>query len=247
MQIRRLAEADRVRVVTAGIFFAALLYAAGAVFAAGLLCRIRQYARTPARLRIALTPAPRTAFGAGMRLLREMVLFESLFKASKWTWFFGWLFHFGLLIALLRHLHYFTEPVWFWVRMLQPAGIAAAPCMFTGLLGLWARRIFVDRVRYISTPSDHCMLALLTAICVSGMSMHLFAPSDFGAVKNFTLGLTQWQARALPADPALLAHLFLAAVLLMIFPVSKLLHAPGLFFSPSRNQADNPRERARRA
>jgi nitrate reductase gamma subunit len=30
--------------------------------------------------------------------------------------------------------------------------------------------------------------------------------------------------------------------LMTIFPISKLLHAPGLFFSPSRNQADNPRE-----
>jgi hypothetical protein len=32
-------------------------------------------------------------------------------------------------------------------------------------------------------------------------------------------------------------------MLLMIFPVSKLLHVPGLFVSPSRNQADNPREK----
>ena len=33
------------------------------------------------------------------------------------------------------------------------------------------------------------------------------------------------------------------AVLMLIFPFSKLLHAPGMFFSPSRNQVDNPRER----
>ena len=26
---------------------------------------------------------------------------------------------------------------------------------------------------------------------------------------------------------------------MIIFPISKLLHAPGLFFSPTRNQADN--------
>jgi nitrate reductase gamma subunit len=38
-------------------------------------------------------------------------------------------------------------------------------------------------------------------------------------------------------------HLFLVAVLLMIFPISKLLHAPGLFFSPGRNQADNSRDK----
>jgi nitrate reductase gamma subunit len=29
---------------------------------------------------------------------------------------------------------------------------------------------------------------------------------------------------------------------MLVFPYSKLLHAPGIFFSPSRNQVDNPRE-----
>ena len=29
---------------------------------------------------------------------------------------------------------------------------------------------------------------------------------------------------------------------MIIFPVSKLLHAPGVFFSPTLNQVDNPRE-----
>jgi nitrate reductase gamma subunit len=37
-------------------------------------------------------------------------------------------------------------------------------------------------------------------------------------------------------------HLALVLVLMLIFPFSKLLHAPGVFFSPSRNQADDPRE-----
>ena len=30
---------------------------------------------------------------------------------------------------------------------------------------------------------------------------------------------------------------------MIVFPFSKLLHAPGVFFSPTRNQADNPREK----
>jgi hypothetical protein len=29
---------------------------------------------------------------------------------------------------------------------------------------------------------------------------------------------------------------------MVVFPISKLLHAPGLFFAPTRNQRDNPRE-----
>jgi nitrate reductase gamma subunit len=51
------------------------------------------------------------------------------------------------------------------------------------------------------------------------------------------------QINTLPADPLLLLHLLLVAVLMIIFPYSKLLHAPGLFFSPTRNQVDNPREK----
>ena len=35
----------------------------------------------------------------------------------------------------------------------------------------------------------------------------------------------------------------LVALLMIIFPISKLLHAPGVFFSPTRNQVDNPREK----
>ena len=46
----------------------------------------------------------------------------------------------------------------------------------------------------------------------------------------------------LPTDIVLLIHLFLVILLMVIFPYSKLLHAPGLFFSPTRNQADTSRE-----
>ncbi|MBX2823199.1 MAG: nitrate reductase, partial [Gammaproteobacteria bacterium] len=46
-----------------------------------------------------------------------------------------------------------------------------------------------------------------------------------------------------PGSAILFLHLLLVVILLLIFPFSKLLHAPGLFFSPGRNQIDNPRER----
>jgi len=56
------------------------------------------------------------------------------------------------------------------------------------------------------------------------------------------LGLMRFDWQPLPSDPVLLVHLALVALLMIIFPISKLLHAPGLFFSPTRNQADNARE-----
>jgi nitrate reductase gamma subunit len=224
------------------VVYALLLYAGVAVFAGGIAHRIRVYARTPAPLKIPTTPAPTTSGGVVLRLLREVVLFESLFKSNLWTWACGWLFHAGLALVLLRHLRYFTEPVWGWVAWLQPFGVYAGFAMTAGLAGLWVRRVAVARVRFISTPSDHLMLALLLAIALSGLAMKYVAHTDIVAVKAFSLGLVVADWQPLPTDAALYVHLALVALLLLIFPFSKLLHAPGVFFSPTRNQADDPRE-----
>ncbi len=222
--------------------YAALLYLASAIFVVGLALKIRGYLRTPAPLKIPTTPAPTTTTGVALRLTREVVLFESLFKSSKWTWIFGWMFHAALLLVLLRHLRYFQQPVWTPVVFVQFFGTYAGFAMVAGLAGLWARRFLVDRVRYISTPSDHLHLALLLAIGLSGLGMRFVAHTDIVALKAFMLGLMRLDVQPLPADPLLLLHLSLVALLLIVFPISKLLHAPGLFFSPTRNQADTSRE-----
>lgn len=224
-------------------FYALLLYFAAAVLASGLAYRVWRYARIPAPLKIPTTPAPVTRTGVAARLFKEVVFFESLFKATKWTWLFGWIFHAALLIALLGHLRFFTEPVWPMAAELQTAGKYAAFAMLLGLTGLWARRFLVDRVRYISAPSDHLMLALLIAIAASGSLMRYASHTDIVALKAFVLGLMVFDWQPLPADGLLLLHLTLVALLMLVFPFSKLLHAPGLFFSPTRNQVDNPRER----
>ena len=100
-----------------GVTFALLFYLATAVLLVGLVRRILFYIRTPAPLVIPTTPAPTTRIGVVGRILREVTLFESLFKGSKWTWLFSWLFHFGMLIVVLEHLRYVTEPVWWWLSM----------------------------------------------------------------------------------------------------------------------------------
>jgi nitrate reductase gamma subunit len=224
------------------IAYAALFYAATAILVVGVALKIRSYAHTPAPLLIPTTPAPTTTGGVALRLTREVVFFESLFKGNKWTWLFGWMFHFALLLVILRHFRYFQQPVWDLIVFIQPYGTYAGFAMVAGLAGLWARRFLVDRVRYISTPSDHLHLALLVAIGLSGLTMRFVAPTDIVAVKAFMLGLMRLDIQPLPADPLLLLHLTLVALLMIVFPISKLLHAPGLFFSPTRNQADTPRE-----
>lgn len=230
--------------MSVSLVFAVLFYAAAAILVGGLIYRIRDYARTPVPLKIPTTPAPTTRTGVVFRMLREVTVFESLFKSNKWIWMFGWLFHVTMLLVLLRHLRYFTHPVWTWVDLIQPFGFYAGFGMAAGLLGLWARRFLVDRVRYISSLSDHLMLMLLIAIATTGLLMSYIPEwhTDIVALKAFMLGLLYLDLQPLPEDPMLMIHLGLVVTLMMIFPISKLLHAPGVFFSPTLNQVDNPRE-----
>jgi nitrate reductase gamma subunit len=228
---------------TATVIFARLFYLAAAVLIAGLAVRIRQYAVTPVPLKIPVMPAPLTRVGSAGRMFKEVVFFKSLFKANKWTWAFGWVFHGAMLLVLMRHLRYFTEPVWGWVALMQPFGLYAGFAMVAGLGGLWLRRLLVDRVRYISTPSDHLFLLVLIGIGASGLMMKYVAHTDIVALKAFMLGLLIFEWQPLPTDTILLVHLSLVAALMIVFPFSKLVHAPGLFFNPTRYQVDNARER----
>ncbi|MBT5179488.1 MAG: nitrate reductase [Rhodospirillaceae bacterium] len=222
--------------------YAILLYAGALILVLGLAVKIKQYASTPAPLKIPTTPAPTTSGGVVLRMAREVFLFQSLFRANKWIWLFGWMFHAALVLILARHLRYFTEPVWDWVALIQPFGIYAGFAFVAGLAGLWVRRIVVERIRYITGPSDHLMLAILMGIAASGLAMKFVAPTDIVAMKAFILGLLYFDWQPMPGDPAVLVHLALVALLMIVFPFSKLLHAPGVFFSPTRNQADNPRD-----
>ncbi|MES9816338.1 MAG: respiratory nitrate reductase subunit gamma [Candidatus Thiodiazotropha sp.] len=223
--------------------YALLFIVATLVLVLGLARKIVQYARTPAPLKIPTTPAPVNQTGVVLRMFREVVFFESLFKSTKWTWVFSWMFHMGLFLVLARHVRYFIDPVWLPIQLIQPFGKYAAFAMIAGLAGLLIRRIFVDRVRYISSPSDFLWLLLLIFIGLSGATMTFLIHTDVVAVKQFFTGFWTFSGGDLPMDPVLLVHLSLVAVLMLLLPFSKLLHIPGVFFSPTRNQVDNPREK----
>lgn len=230
------------------IIYVILFYVAMIVLVVGITNKLLQYKRVPAPLKIAVTPAPLTRTGVVYRFFTEVVLFNSLFRATKWTWIFGFIFHVSLLLAFFRHLRYVISPdslMWPLVNNLvvQSFGHYAGFAMVFGLLGLFGRRIFVDRVRYISSPSDYLMLILIMGIAISGLMMVYVARTDIVQLKAFVMGLFLFDWQNLPGDIILLAHLTMVLFLAMIVPISKLLHAPGLFMSPTRYQVDNPREK----
>ena len=226
------------------ILFIVFFYLAVSLCLVGVTLKVIQYASTPVPLKIPTAPAPLTKLGVILRMTREVLLFSSLFRASKWTWLFGWLFHWALVLLFIRHLPYFwpgeTPEL---LRQAEPLKYAAFPLIF-GLSGLLARRFFVDRVRYISSPSDYLLLLLLIAIAVTGalMTFAHFYP-DMGMVYSFTEGLITLDWSELPSEGVFMAHIFMVFILIAIFPISKMLHAPGVFFSPTLNQTDDARKK----
>jgi len=170
----------------------------------------------------------------------------------KWLWLGAIAFHYAFLTIIIRHLRFFTEPVpapvklvdyvdsffQFWTPPVYLSGVI----MVVALLYLLGRRLTNPALRYISLAADYFPLFLILGIGITGMLMRYFFHTDIAAVKQLAIGLVTFHPVVPPnISPLFYTHLFLVSVLFAYFPFSKLLHAPGVFLSPSRNLACNSR------
>ena len=211
--------------------------------------------------------SPYNIWGVLGRMFLEVLLFRSLFRNTKvelkegprivygdekFLWLGAMTFHWCFLIIILRHFRFFTEPVIEFVHWLQSVDglfeIAVPTLYITNILivialaYLFGRRIINSKIRYISLVSDYFALFLLFGIVLSGIWMRYFDKVDVVKVKELSMGLVSFQ----PTTPEGIGsifyiHLFFISVLLMYFPFSKLMHMAGVFFSPTRNLANNNR------
>ncbi len=211
--------------------------------------------------------SPFTRFQVFLRMALEVMTFRSLFRnttadikdgpkltytANKWLWLFSIIFHYSFLVVVLRHFRIFTEPApWFVapIEVLDGFFQVGVPIIFlttagitVGVLYLLARRFFDGQVRYISLSSDYFPLLLILSIAVTGIMMRHFTKVDLVPVKEMVSGLFAF-APIVPEGVGVLAfiHLFLVCALLAYFPMSKLVHAPGVFMSPTRVLPNNNR------
>lgn len=213
-----------------------LAYFAGLTFVLGLLWRLYGYLRTPMPWPEATTPASTSDTGAIVRVLGDVFFFPNLFKADKFLWAGAWLFHASLFFILFRHLRYFTYPVPGAVVAVEPYALWGGYIFGLAMLYLLWRRLVLPRTLYVSNLPDYGTLVLLGAIAATGLLLKYWAHVYLVEVKAFTLGLLTLHPVAPPLHPLFLLHLLLVIGLLLYFPFSKLLHAGGVFFSPTRNQ-----------
>jgi nitrate reductase gamma subunit len=215
-----------------------LLYLSFAVFLLGMAWRISTWLRVPVPLKIPLTPGPTTGAGVAKRLAGEVVLFRSLLRADKPLWVAAWLFHLALVLLALGH---FTGLV---LAIEVPfAGSAVGILAMLPLLYLLVRRLLVERLRYISVFGDYFALALLLLVIVTGNQMRFLGGLDIVKAREFVAGLLAFHPVPPPSNVAFVAHLLVVCVLLAYIPFSKLMHLGGLFFSPTLNQTNDPRQR----
>lgn len=221
--------------------FAILLYVSVSIALAGAIYNIWRAFRPQFHFPRPLTPAPFTRREMWWKLSLEVFGFRSLLRADKWLWLCAWLFHVSLLFIFLRHLRYFTYPVWSWVVAVQNLGMWAGWIFWGSSLLLLLRRCVLPRVRYVSTPSDYAWLILIIFISSSGLLTRFFYHTDIVQLKVFILSLSQFQPTSFPHDSVIILHILSAVILLILFPFSKLWHGVGLFFHPTRTQIDNIR------
>ena len=225
------------------MIFVVLAYVAIAVFLFGFLARIWVYARTPAPLKIPLNPSPVTAGGVAPRVLAEVALFKSLFFSNRVIWLAGYVFHIGLLLVLVKHIRFLIPVSPAALNYITTFEMYAGVIMIGGLALLLLLRLVVDRTAYVSVMSDYILLILLISIATTGLLAKHFYRVDVTKVKEFMMGIISFNPQTMPMEIIFIVHISLVLLLLVYFPFSKLMHSGGIFFSPTRNQVDNPREK----
>jgi nitrate reductase gamma subunit len=212
--------------------------------------------------------SPHTAGGVVSRLALEILLFRSLlknekvelqgpqrlfFRASLLLWLGAMAFHWSLLVVLLRHLRFFLEPVPSMVVVLQridsilqnllPILYITDIILVLALAYLFFRRVISPQVRYISLAQDYFVLLLIGGIALTGILMRLVYRVDLFQVKGWVMSMLSFHP-ALPQGVNVLfyIHLFFVSLLIAYFPLSKLMHMPGIFLSPTRNLRNASRD-----
>jgi len=221
------------------IIGAVLPYVVVPVFLAGMIYRFRVWLKTP-------QPGKMTLFPAGGSPAREIVaetlFFPSLFKGDRVLWAFAWLFHATLALVILGHLRVFTAAIDSMLAsfgmsaegidmLSNGAGGAAGIVLLATAILLFLRRIAIKRVREITGLPDYLAPLLIIAIIATGDVIRFAGQHfDLEQTRIWAMSLIKFSP-SVPASGMFVLHLFLAQLLIVFIPFSKILHFGGIFFT----------------
>jgi nitrate reductase gamma subunit len=210
---------------------------------------------------------PSSTMGVIGRMALEVFLFRSLFRntkvdyregpqisygSEKFLWLAGLAFHWSFLIIFVRHFRFFIQNVPVPVRLIEIVDSffqIGAPLLYmtdvvilAAVTYLFFRRVSMPLIKYISLPSDYFPLFLIFGLAASGVLMRYFYKVHIVGVKQLAMGLISFNPVIPEGIGAIFyVHLFLLSILLIYFPMSKLMHMGGVFLSPTRNMPNDSR------
>jgi nitrate reductase gamma subunit len=217
-----------------------LPYIAVAVFILGMGWRIMTWLKAPVPFQITLFPAPDTASGRVIAVVREMLMFDSLRRGDKSLWFWAWLMHITLAMIIIGHIvgiYYLTHQFTL-IGLTEKASSAISAFLGTvsgvgfllAIVVLFYRRTSIPEVKRLSDPADYFDLLLLLAVVVTGMHMRVTSIEvNLPVIREYLGNLILLRPTPSPHDWTFVSHFFLVNVLLIYFPFSKLAHMAGFF------------------
>ncbi|UCC84065.1 MAG: respiratory nitrate reductase subunit gamma [Gemmatimonadota bacterium] len=231
---------DLVRFMLGGV----LPYVAVVVFIVATAHRIYTWKRLAAPS-MTLFPAPADDKANKKNVLKEALLFRSLFGGDRVLWGFAWVFHVVLLLIFVGHLRVFTnvDSILMTAGMSAEAiqamsggvGGAAGVVILVATVLLLARRLALPRVREITGAADILALLLIGAIIVTGNMMRFGAEHfDLALTREYFANLATFggvTGQAALQNEVFMVHMVLAFLLIMVIPFSKILHFGGIFFT----------------
>jgi nitrate reductase gamma subunit len=159
------------------------------VFVAAMLGRLSAWKKLP---QPGMTLFPTSPKGTTAGVLKETLLFPSLFRSDRFLWATSWLFHAMLALIVLGHLRVVTDFPWLWNAlhidadsMSAVVGGAAGVMILAMLVLLIGRRIATPRVREISAPGDYFAVFLLLAIVLTGNAMRFLGHVDLAETRQY--------------------------------------------------------------
>jgi nitrate reductase gamma subunit len=175
------------------------------LFVIGVLWRIFSIIKTGVRPDFSV-PRGSAGMGALRAVFSRFVPERTVTSRSRLQLIAGYLFHLGLFALLFfaqPHIDFLAERItgFSWPAMPHWSFIVAAEIAFAGLILLWLHRLLNPVTRLLSDLDDH-----------------------LGSILVFAVMLTGCLALAQSFEPLRLLHLFLAELLLLYFPFSKLMH-----------------------
>jgi nitrate reductase gamma subunit len=177
-----------------------------------------------------------------------------VFLERKALWLGAMALHWSLLVIVVRHVRLFIEPVPSLVAALSafdgffelgvPRWYATDVAVSVALVYLLARRLRDPLLRYLTLPADYLAIAALMTVAGSGIMLRYVGRIDVVAVRTYALSLAAFAPAPPPSlNTWLVVHVLAVSFLLAMLPFTKLMHAAGIWLSPTRNQANDSRLR----